>query len=365
MAATVHAFDFLDKPPPMEAIQVLFGDEPFLKRLILEKLRHLVGAGEDAPPAVFDGTAAQWRDVHDELRTVSLFNPAGRRVVIVEDADAFVSANRARLEDYVERPGQRGTLIVEVTKWTSNMKLYKLVDQHGLQIECRLPHSSRGKQKVVDEQAVIKWLIQWARHRHDARMDQHAAALMLDLIGPELGLLDQELARLALYAGTSNKITVELVQEMGGGWRAKTAWELIDAALFGDAPEAIAQLDRLLQSGEHPNALFGPMSWSLRRFAAATRIYQQSLRQGRRMRLPDALEQAGFFKWQQNAMRKAEQQLKQLGQERAGQLYQWLLETDLALKGSHSSPVMARLALEKLIVRMDKHLAPPRAMSSR
>ncbi len=133
---------------------------------------------------------------------------------------------------------------------------------------------------------------------------------------------------------------------------------MIDAALSGDSAEALQQLDRLLLSGEHPNALFGPISWSLRRFAAATRIFQRAERQGQRMRLPAALEQAGFFTWQQEAMRKAEQQLKQLGRHRAGQLNQWLLETDLALKGSHSSPDMARLALEHLILRLDKHLAP-------
>lgn len=361
MTATIHVFDFLDNPPQPAPIQVVFGDEPFFKRLVLEKLRSLVCADEAAAATVFDGSSVQWRDVHDELRTVSLFNPTGQRVVIIEDADPFVSAHRPRLEDYVEEPGDRAVLILEVRKWAANTKLYKLVDKCGLQIECRLPHLGRGKQKAVDEPALITWLSQWAERSHNMQLGRNAAALLLDMIGPELGLLDQEIAKLALYAKTNGRITPELVQEMAGGWRTRTAWELIDAALRGDAPEAIAQLDRLLQSGEHPNALFGPLSWSLRRFAAATRIYQRSLRHGRRMRLPDALEQAGFLKWQKNAMRKAEQQLKQLGQARAGQLYQWLLETDLALKSSHSSPAMARLALEKLIVRMDKHLAPHRA----
>jgi hypothetical protein len=76
--------------------------------------------------------------------------------------------------------------------------------------------------------------------------------------------------------------------------------------------------------------------------------------------VPEALEQAGFFTWQRDAMQAAERQLKQLGRERATQLNRWLLETDLALKGSHSSPDMARLALEHLLLRMDQHLAPHR-----
>ncbi len=365
MAATIHAFEYLDKTPTSASVQVLFGDEPFLKSLVLKRMRQLICPDDDVPAATFDGKSAQWRDIHDELYTVSLFNPSGTRVAIVEDADPFVTENRARLEDYVQQPQQHGILILDVTKWPANTKLYKLVDKQDLQVECRLPQTGRGKQKVVDQQRMVQWLVEWGTAHHQVHIAKNAAVLLLELIGPEFGLLDQELAKLALYAGKSGKISAKLVQELGGGWRAKTAWELIDAALSGDGAEAIGQLDRLLQGGEHPNALFGPISWSLRRFAATTRIYQRAMRHGQRLPLPAALEQGGFFKWQQDAMRKAEQQLKQLGQQRAGQLNQWLLETDLALKGSHSSPTMARLALEHLIIRMDKHLAPQRSVPQR
>ncbi len=365
MGSTIHAFDYLDDAPPPASVQVLFGDEPFLKQLVLERMRAIACPDHDAASATFDGSSTQWRDVHDELYTVSLFNPTGQRVAIVEDADTFVRDNRLRLEDYLDQPKQHGILILSVTKWASNTKLYKRVDKHGLQIECRLPQVARGKQKVTDQQRMVQWLVQWGQNRHQVQLAKNAAVLLLELIGPEFGLLDQELAKLALYTDKSGKITEKLVQELGGGWRAKTAWELLDAALSGNGADAIAQLDRLLQNGEHPNALFGPISWSLRRFAAATRIYQRAQRQGQPMRLPAALEQGGFFKWQQDGMRKAEEQIKQLGQQRAGQLNQWLLETDLALKGSHSSPDLARLKLEQLIIRMDKHLAPQRGTPKR
>ena len=366
MANTIHAFDYLEQPPALGAVQVVFGDEPFLKRLVLERMQTLACPDGDAPAAVFDGDTVEWRDVRDELQTVSLFNASGLRVAIIEQGDRFVSENRGRLEDYVTHPKHRGALILEVTKWAANTKLYKRVDQHGLQIECRLPlQQGRGKQKAIDQTRLVQWLVQWAESRHEVQLAKNAAVLLVELIGPEFGLLDQELAKLALYTTPGGKINQKLVQEHAGGWRSKTAWDLIDAALAGQGAEAFAQLDRLMQTGEHPNALFGSISWSLRRFAAATRIYQRALRQGRPIRLPEALEQAGFFKWQQDAMKKAERQLKQLGQQRAQQLYQWLLETDLALKGSHSAPDLARLVLEKLIIRLDQHLAPPRPTAAR
>ncbi len=78
------------------------------------------------------------------------------------------------------------------------------------------------------------------------------------------------------------------------------------------------------------------------------------------MTLPGALEQAGFRKRPASAMERAQKQLKQLGRDRARQFYRWLLEADLALKGSHSQPKQARLVLETLFVRMAKALQPTR-----
>jgi hypothetical protein len=65
--------------------------------------------------------------------------------------------------------------------------------------------------------------------------------------------------------------------------------------------------------------------------------------------LRQALERAGVKPF---LIGKVEPQLRRLGRTRAGQLYRWLLEADLALKGSSSSPARARLVLEKLIVRI-------------
>ncbi|MDA1052218.1 MAG: DNA polymerase III subunit delta [Planctomycetota bacterium] len=354
MSNTIHAFDFLAQPseavPP---VVVLFGSESFLKRLATRSLRQAVVGDNDAPFATLEGTATQWRDVIDELSTMSLFG-GDRRLVIVEAADKFVTNERGRLETYVEKPRSSGVLILDVGTWASNTKLYKAVDKVGLQVDCRAPEKSVGKRKVLDEARLCKWLMAWSQKQHDAKLEAIAAEQLLEIIGPEFGLLDQELAKLALFAGEGGKIDVQMVRDVVGGWRTQTIWELIDAAADGDAGEALKQLERLLQAGEHPVALFGQISWSLRRFAAATRIYQEAERTKQRMPLRDALIQAGIPHWNRKGLERAESQLKQLGRGRAGRIYQWLLETDLALKGSHSNPHRARFALEQLFLRMAK-----------
>jgi len=361
MSHTLHALDYLAGPEKYKpaAVCVAFGDDPFLRRQALDALKQQVLPGDDSPVIAYDcqERMPQWRDVIDELSTHSLFG-GGTRLVVLERADDFVSAERSRLEDYVARPRSSGILLIDVDEWPANTRLFKAVDQAGLQIECKPPQRQAGKNKVVDEGAIANWIVAWGKSRHAIAVTRDAAELLLELAGPVFGILDMDLAKLALFVPAGQKVTAELVQEAIGGWRAQTTWDLVDAAAAGDAGEALVQLDRLLQSGEHPLALLGSISWSLRRYAAATRIFQQAERRGQRMPLKEALQQAGVRDWPLGTLKKAEERLMQLGRVRAGKLYQWLLETDLALKGSHSHDARGRIALEMLVLKMVRK-APP------
>ena len=359
MSDKIHAFDFLerdDKSGSMPPVAVVFGDEPFLRRLVIQKIRGAVlhDEADDVPHTELDGESAEWRDVVDELSTHSLFG-GGRRLVLINGADRFVSEYRGKLEDYVERPRETGVLVLQVGTWASNTRLFKSIGKRGLQVECRVQQYQKKKEK---EGLLLAWLARWSVRQHQVKLNSVAASLLLQLVGPNLGLLDQELAKLALFVGPDGEISPEMVRDIVGGWRTKTTWEMIDAAVDGNAADALRQLDSLLQSGESILALFGAISWSLRRFAAATRRVQLAEQRGERITLPIALEQAGFRKWPPEAISNAGRQLRQLKRERAGQLYQWLLETDLALKSSHSTPSRARFILEQLIVRLAKQTVP-------
>jgi DNA polymerase-3 subunit delta len=116
-----------------------------------------------------------------------------------------------------------------------------------------------------------------------------------------------------------------------------------------------------LHSGEHPLALFGSISWSLRRYAAATRAFEQAERRGERISIKEALTRVGVRDWPLGELKKAEERLMKLGRARAGKFYRWLMETDLALKGTHSHETRARFALEQLFLRMSEQAAPPPA----
>ncbi|HEX3871125.1 MAG TPA: DNA polymerase III subunit delta [Pirellulales bacterium] len=352
MASTLHAIDFLGSADKrsIPSVCVVYGDESFFKRLVMAELRkHVAGDEEDDFAVTTLGPDAEPRDVFDELSTGSLFG-SGRRLIVLDDADAFVSRHRAMLEDYVGSAKGRNVLLLDVRTWPSNTRLYKAVAEKGLQVEC-----TAGQRA-----ALTKWLVTWAHKRYDVKLDRAAAETLVDIVGDEVGLMAQELEKLAAAAGASGQITPESVQRLVGSWRTHTTWEMLDAALAGNAASALAQLDRLLLSGEEPIGILAQMSSTLRRFAAALRVVETSEQMGRKPNIRAALETSGFKSF---IVGKAETQFRQLGRQRARQLYRWLLEADLALKGSSSQRSRARIVLERLIARMSS-AADPRKLTS-
>ena len=173
--------------------------------------------------------------------------------------------------------------------------------------------------------------------------------MLVDLIGSEMGQLDQELDKLAVYVGSGMAITASDVDKLVGSSRAENTWKIFDAIGAGQTGAALTILDRLFEQGEEPLRTLGAFSSQLRRLVTAARLNEQG------QPLGQALERAGIPPF---AVRGCEQQLRHLGRQRVNQLYDWLLEVDLGLKGSSQLP--ARTLLERLVVQ----LAPSRGCRS-
>ena len=357
MTGTLHVFELLEKSlaKVSSGACAVFGGERFLKKLAVDHLIDSSGVDPDFSAGHYDSESANWPEIKDELSTRTLFGGNEPRIVVVDHADKFVKENRERLEEYVDADNEHGLLVLIVDSWASNTRLYKAVNKKGLQIKCDAPLKGRSKQP--DEAKIQSWLMARAKSEYEFELPAGGAQLLIELTDCEFGRMDQELQKLALYADESGKLTTKTIKENVGGWRSRTMWEAIDAATEGDAKKSLELLDQLLRSGEHPLALFGQMSWSLRRYATATEIVMRQLRSGSKADLGVAVKAAGFRPWG-GELKSAESRIKQLGRDRAGKMMDWLLDADLALKRTHSKEDRGRLVLETLFVKMSRELGP-------
>ena len=335
---SVHDYLWDTAKYPAKPVCVVYGDDGFLGSNAVRHIRNQVLADEDAEFSMcqFEGDSTTFTDVLRELQTVAMFG-GGCRVVRVDEADKFVSKNRTELENYVAKPSAQSVLILQLKDFPATTKLYKKLVESGLVIEA----------KTLPEKEMPRWVVQWSKSHHKTACDISAAEMIVQRIGVEHGLLDQELAKLSLMVGVKKGITSELVEQAVGSWRSRTAFEMLDLALEGKTAAAVRQLDVLILAGENAVGILAQISATLRKMAAATELILDAERRQNKLSVRSALEKVGvkgFF------LGKTEKQLMHLGRHRGAKLPKWLLQLDLDLKGdSRSDP---RLLLEMLIVKL-------------
>jgi len=197
-----------------------------------------------------DGSSER-AEVLDELRTPAFLAPA--KVVILREADDFVTKHREALLKYLESPSPTAALVLMVDSWRPS-KLSKLVDRIGEVMSCR----------VADEEDLSAWLAKEARKRGKT-IDPEAAELLAQWVGRDFSRLDAELEKLCLFIAQRQKITVEDVGQVVADVAGPAAYELANALTAADLPAALRALRRMLVTSNEAYVTLGAIAWHLRR----------------------------------------------------------------------------------------------------
>lgn len=351
---SILALDLLKKPEILETrpIYVVMGEDAFLRAESISAIErlHMVEESDKIGITRKSGDSAVLADVLDELATQSFFSP--KRMVVLDPADEFITKYRAGLEKYAKKPASNSVLVLVAKLFPSNTKLYKIAVE-GKSEETKGGLKATPTACLVDSRPpkvgeLVDWVVGRARF-HDAKIEKDAAVLMTELVGPEAGLLDQELEKLAIatHDGKKSLIRREDVARYVHSGQADSVWAMIDRATTGHSAEALKDLDALISSGENPVGLLAAMSVTLRK------LYHAGDLRKRKMDAHEAFREAGFPPFPR-AIETGIAQHKHLGPKRVAALPAMLVQADLDLKGwSDLSP---RVVMERLIIR----LAQPR-----
>ncbi len=315
-------------------VVILTGEDSFWKAEALREVRRAQGEASQGGPLSlrrFDGAALGWRDFIEELETPSLFSQ--KLFVVVEEADAFVSAYQKELLKILSLGNLPGTVALSMKRLAANSNLARYVVEQGLWIDC----------SPADRGELLRWLPCWAEVQHQLRLKPEAARTLVDIVGEDPGLLAQQLAKLALFVGSNRTVSAELITEHCATWRVETIWTILDLAMEGRHSAALVELHRLLSSGVHPLAILGQMAGSLRRLAlAAEHLSLRPTQAGGPTRR--LLQDMGI---PPGVQAKMEVQIRRLGLANARKLASLLLEVDFQLKGGSAFP--EQVVLERLI----------------
>lgn len=254
-------------PPPLV---VIYGDEDYQKQVTLQAVldrllppevdRAMTLALYDADQPAEQG-GPTFSAVADDLSTPPFL--ADRRIVVVRQADKFVSAAREQLERIFQNPPPTGVLVLECRSFPKTTRLYKAAQAAGAELhEC----------KKLSGRATADFVQNAARER-GKRMDPAAAAALTNLIGVDTGMLIGEVEKLALYVGERDRITPDDVRDLVGQSREEKIFAVMDAAGIGRLPVAFDLWHQVLATD--PAAVYravGGIAFVLRKWLGAHRL---------------------------------------------------------------------------------------------
>jgi DNA polymerase-3 subunit delta len=213
-------------------VYVIAGKDSALVSVECEKLVERLLVPEQRVTGLFkaDPGEVSAAQILDELRTVPFLSD--KRVVVVKDADHFVSENRLLLEKYFENSSPSGVLVLAVSSWQSNTKLAKKLPQVGELISVAEPKRWELPRKLNE----------YAQDAYGKRVAADAAEFLVELVGENLAQLYGEIDKLALFAGQEKMITAKHVESLTGHNRMFNCFEAIEAAVSGRKDVAISRL---------------------------------------------------------------------------------------------------------------------------
>lgn len=337
------ALDILKKPELLtpRPICVVAGDDLFLRNESIATLARAVFPKPEDRIGLTrrSGDSASLADVFDELCTPSFFSD--KRMVVLDPADDFVSNHRAELEKYAEKPAMESVLVLSVKSFPASTRLAKSLAKNteiGLLIEAGAPKEAELSGWIIGRAAI-----------YQTKIERDAATLMVELIGPETGLIDRELEKLSIacHDGKKSLIRREDVARYVHSGHVESVWTMIELAATGHSAKALEYLDSLLGAGEHPIKLIAAMASNLRK------LHHAGMLRFNKMEATAAFKEAGMMTFPK-ALDAAMAQHKHLGPTRVRNLPAILLQADLDLKGWSELP--DRTVMERLILK----LAAPR-----
>lgn len=187
---------------------------------------------------------------------------ASWRVVHVKETEGLAASPKARevVLDAAKTPPPGLVLILQATvPARSKARFYKDLARMATAVEF----------KPVPADAVPGWLVTWARDELGVTVEIEAAQALAAAAGTELGMLTQEVAKLAEMVGESAVVDLDAVKKGGIRLPVQDRWAWFDLVGNRRIDEAARGLPVLIEQGESVIGLVIGLSTQLLRIGVA------------------------------------------------------------------------------------------------
>ncbi|MEW6388402.1 MAG: DNA polymerase III subunit delta [Thermodesulfobacteriota bacterium] len=241
----------------LRPLYLFYGEEEFLMERAWRRLAvALEEQTGEAPLKIFkDSQEVGLEDFLAQARVAPLWGSG--QLLILRRAEAYPDTALKAVFAYLEHPSPRCWVIL----LAEGLKA-KEVKKHPLWSRLQKDEAALGFFRLREGE-LHQWLTQEAR-RLDKTLTLAAAQRLVEMVGLNLAELTQELAKLALFAGTEKTLTPQLVAQLASHSRTYNIFALVEALGDPGLQRRLAALDHLLDLGEPPAKILGMLARQLR-----------------------------------------------------------------------------------------------------
>jgi len=232
----------------------LYGEEQFLvDRAVAMLLERAIDPSlKDFNFNVYYGNESKGVDIVDAAQTLPMF--AVRRAVLVKRAEQLKAEALDAMLPYIKNPSSGTCLLLTGTKIDQRKKFFLEFKKHGVLVEYKRFYDNK-----------LSGFIQGEAVAQGKPIETAAAELLAALTGNNLQELSSQIEKLAVYAGTKPRITVDDVRVMASSSKAFTAFELAKFLGLRDVTNSIRSLDALFLHGEDAPMIIGALTSHFRK----------------------------------------------------------------------------------------------------
>lgn len=241
---------------------LLAGPESLLQEESLAAIRSVVlGEGpSDFNFDLFEGRTVKPAALMDAVKSLPMM--ADRRLVVLREPLAKSGSGSEKLTEgiaqcvkAVDEMDGATVFVVQCTKVDRRSKWVKAFSGRAVAVDCNPPKGARAIASFVRSEA----------KRQKIKLESSVPDALVELVGPQLMLVRQELAKLALLVNDGEKVTRAQVLESVSNVSEQPIWDLTDAIGEGRSGPALEALGRMLSSGAPAQPLLGSLASHFRK----------------------------------------------------------------------------------------------------
>ncbi len=306
--------------PPLADCYLFVGSEAFLRRGSIQEVMSALqrNCSGELDVIRFDAAAKHADEVVEQLRGDCLF--AQHKVVLVGALEKWKTQDLALVAKYMASPSPNSTLLLAGEKLDQRTKAAKQITSKAVLIECR----------PLYPRQIPGW-INIATSRKGKHIAQDAASCLAELVGNNLGELDQALEKLCLFVGNRKLIEITDVEQVIMETNVRDVFSLSKAVGEGDTASAISVMERLLGGGENAVRISGMLA---RHWRLLSRTHDWLANHPN----ADSRALAGFLKVHPFFIKEYVSQARRFDKTRLKNGFNVLTNNDQALKRSRCAP---------------------------